>query len=113
VIFHKDLTDRRRSGHRRTSFIMAFERALFGDFAEPVPSILGELDGFDAIHFAAIEEMALDSWARGRVLLLGDAAHATSPNMAEGVSMALEDGLVLARMLRTHGSPEESVSAFR
>ena len=32
--------------------------------------------------------------------------------MAEGASMALEDALVLARMLRTHGSPEASVSAF-
>lgn len=87
-------------------------RVLFGEFAEPVPSTLSELDGFDAIHFAAIEEMALDSWVRGHVVLLGDAAHATSPNMAEGASMALEDALVLARMLRTHGSPEESVSAF-
>ena len=87
-------------------------RALFGDFAEPAPSILVELDGFDAIHFAPIEEIALDSWGHGRVLLIGDAAHATSPNMAEGASMAIEDALVLARMLRTHGSPEESVSAF-
>jgi len=87
-------------------------QALFGDFAEPVPSILRQLDGVDAIHFAPIEEIALDSWERGRVLLVGDAAHAMSPNMAEGASMALEDALVLARMLRTHGSPEESVSAF-
>ena len=87
-------------------------RALFGDFAEPVPSILSELEGFDAIHFAPIEEIALDSWVRGRVVLVGDAAHATSPNMAEGASMALEDALVLARMLRTHGSLDESLSAF-
>jgi 2-polyprenyl-6-methoxyphenol hydroxylase-like FAD-dependent oxidoreductase len=87
-------------------------RALFADFAKPVPGILGELGGFDAIHFAPIEEIALDSSGRGRVLLIGDAAHATSPNMAEGASMALEDALVLARMLRTHGSPEASVSAF-
>jgi 2-polyprenyl-6-methoxyphenol hydroxylase-like FAD-dependent oxidoreductase len=87
-------------------------RALFGDFAEPVPSILGGLDGFDAIHFAPIGEIALDSWGRGRVVLLGDAAHATSPNMAEGASMALEDALVLAEMLGTHGSPEQSLSVF-
>jgi 2-polyprenyl-6-methoxyphenol hydroxylase-like FAD-dependent oxidoreductase len=87
-------------------------RALLGDFAEPVRSILSELEGFDAIHFAAIEEIALGTWVRGRVVLLGDAAHATSPNMAEGASMALEDALVLARMLRTHGSPDESLSAF-
>ena len=87
-------------------------RALFGGFAEPVPGILGALDDDDAIHFAPIEEIALDSWARRRVLLMGDAAHATSPNMAEGASMALEDALVLARMLTTHGSPAEAVSAF-
>jgi len=87
-------------------------RALLGDFAEPVPSILSELEGFDAIHLAAIEEIASDTWVRGRVVLLGDAAHATSPNMAEGASMALEDALVLAQMLRTHGSPDESLSAF-
>jgi 2-polyprenyl-6-methoxyphenol hydroxylase-like FAD-dependent oxidoreductase len=43
---------------------------------------------------------------------IGDAAHATSPNMAEGASMALEDALVLAQMLATHGSAAEALSAF-
>ena len=38
----------------------------------------------------------LDSWSRGSVLLVGDAAHATSPNMAQGAGMAIEDALVLA-----------------
>ena len=41
----------------------------------------------------------IDSWRSGSVLLIGDAAHATSPNMAEGAAMALEDGLVLAECL--------------
>ena len=87
-------------------------RALFEDFAEPVPSILNTLDCDHAIHFAPIEEMALDPCVRGRVVLIGDAAHATSPNMAEGASMALEDALVLARMLGTPGSTDEALSAF-
>ena len=87
--------------------------ALFEDFAEPVPSILGELEGFDSIHFAPIEEIIVDTWVQGRVVLIGDAAHATSPNMAEGASMALEDALVLTQMLATHGSPAEALSAFR
>ena len=69
--------------------------ALFGDFAEPVPSILSELESFDSIHFSPIEEIVVDNWVQGRVVLIGDAAHATSPNMAEGASMALEDALVL------------------
>jgi 2-polyprenyl-6-methoxyphenol hydroxylase-like FAD-dependent oxidoreductase len=86
--------------------------ALFGGFAEPVPSILRRIESFDAIHFAPIEEIVLNTWVRGRVVLLGDAAHATSPNMAEGASMALEDALVLAGMLRTDDSLDESLSAF-
>ena len=73
--------------------------ALFADFAEPVPSILSELESFDAIHFSPIEEIIVDTWVQGRVVLIGDAAHATSPNMAEGASMALEDALVLTQML--------------
>ena len=86
--------------------------ALFADFGEPVPSILSGLGNFDSIHFSPIEEVVLDSSICGRVVLLGDAAHATSPNMAEGASMALEDALVLAQMLAMHGSPDEALSAF-
>jgi 2-polyprenyl-6-methoxyphenol hydroxylase-like FAD-dependent oxidoreductase len=85
---------------------------LFGDFAAPVPSILGGLESFDCIHFSPIEEIVVDTWVQGRVVLIGDAAHATSPNMAEGASMALEDALVLARMMATHGSPALALSAF-
>jgi 2-polyprenyl-6-methoxyphenol hydroxylase-like FAD-dependent oxidoreductase len=39
-------------------------------------------------------------WHRGRVLLLGDAAHATSPSAGQGASLAVEDAVVLARCLR-------------
>ncbi len=87
-------------------------RALFAAFAEPVPSILSELETFDSIHFSPIEEIVVDTWVQGRVVLIGDAAHATSPNMAEGASMALEDALVLTHMLAIHGSPPEALSAF-
>jgi FAD-dependent urate hydroxylase len=52
------------------------------------------------MHVSTIEEVALDRWARERVVLIGDAAHATSPNMAQGAAMALEDALVLTDCLR-------------
>jgi 2-polyprenyl-6-methoxyphenol hydroxylase-like FAD-dependent oxidoreductase len=45
-------------------------------------------------------------------VLIGDAAHATSPNMAQGASMALEDALVLAPLLAMHESPSAALSAF-
>jgi 2-polyprenyl-6-methoxyphenol hydroxylase-like FAD-dependent oxidoreductase len=87
-------------------------RALFGDFAEPVRAILGEVKSVESIHFAAIEEIDVETWVQGRVVLIGDAAHATSPNMAQGASMALEDALVLARMLATVASPTEALARF-
>jgi len=46
----------------------------------------------------------LPQWTRGRVTLLGDAAHPTMPTLAQGASMAVEDGYVLARQLVRHGA---------
>ena len=83
---------------------------LFSGFAEPVPEPLDSVAGRDLVHRSTIEEVALDSWVRGRVVLIGDAAHATSPNMAEGAAMALEDALVLAECLRaTRACPRRPV----
>jgi FAD-dependent urate hydroxylase len=73
---------------------------LFSAFADPAATLLDALDPADAIHVSTIEEVALDSWVRDRVVLIGDAAHAMSPNMAQGAAMALEDALVLADCLR-------------
>ncbi|HEY5064725.1 MAG TPA: FAD-dependent monooxygenase [Xanthobacteraceae bacterium] len=44
----------------------------------------------------------LPQWSRGRVTLLGDAAHPTMPTLAQGANMAIEDGYVLARNLVRH-----------
>ena len=43
-------------------------------------------------------------WIRGRIALLGDAAHAMLPYMAQGAAMAIEDAAVLARLLPLDGS---------
>ena len=43
-----------------------------------------------------------DSWSRGRITLLGDAAHPTLSFLAQGANMALEDAIVLARCLKAH-----------
>jgi 2-polyprenyl-6-methoxyphenol hydroxylase-like FAD-dependent oxidoreductase len=43
---------------------------------------------------------SLPRWHEGRVMLIGDAAHAVSPNAGQGASLALEDAMYLAKLLR-------------
>jgi len=85
---------------------------LFAAFAEPAAMLLGALDSAAEIHVSTIEEVALDRWAHGRVVLIGDAAHATSPNMAQGAAMALEDALVLADCLHSISAIPDAIAAF-
>jgi FAD-dependent urate hydroxylase len=86
---------------------------LVRGFSAPVPAILDALGPEDAVHIAPIEEVILDTWSLGSALLIGDAAHATSPNMAEGAAMALEDGLVLAECLASGDGVAETIAAFQ
>jgi 2-polyprenyl-6-methoxyphenol hydroxylase-like FAD-dependent oxidoreductase len=85
---------------------------LFSDFAEPAPSLINSLPDRALVHRSTIEEVALDAWVRGRVVLIGDAAHATSPNMAEGAAMAFEDALVLAECLQRSDEVPAALAAF-
>lgn len=65
------------------------------------------------LHAGPNQEVVLDSWSRGPLLLIGDAAHATSPNMAQGAAMALEDAVVLASSLTAAGSIAEALRGYQ
>jgi 2-polyprenyl-6-methoxyphenol hydroxylase-like FAD-dependent oxidoreductase len=75
-------------------------RALFAEFTDSrVRTALDGLESIDAVMCTDIEEVHQATWARGRVALLGDAAHALTPNMGQGAGMAMEDAAVLAQEL--------------
>jgi 2-polyprenyl-6-methoxyphenol hydroxylase-like FAD-dependent oxidoreductase len=61
---------------------------------------LDSLNAADPVHVGAVEWISLDRWHAGRVVIIGDAAHAAPPHMGEGGSLAVEDALVLAQELR-------------
>ncbi|HEX5216836.1 MAG TPA: FAD-dependent monooxygenase [Vicinamibacterales bacterium] len=71
----------------------------FGAFSGPFQRLLTQITDADQLLHNDIEEVWLDRWHRGRVVLLGDAAHAMTPNTGQGAGMALEDAWVLAREL--------------
>ncbi len=71
-------------------------RALFAGFADPVPTLAAQ--GRHA-HVASIEEVGPAFSDDPGTVLIGDAAHAFSPNMAQGAALAFEDALVLADLI--------------
>ncbi len=94
-------------------------RQLLDGYAEPVPTLLDALDALDEAssgkaigHADAVEEVVLDSWSQRAVLLIGDAAHATSPNMAQGAAMAMEDAIVLAECLSAAAGVADGITAY-
>ena len=85
---------------------------VLSQFAGPALSVREALTDDVAIHAAQIEEVALDHWSRGRVVLAGDAAHAMSPNMAQGAAMAIEDALVLVDCLSSSHDIASAIAAY-
>jgi 2-polyprenyl-6-methoxyphenol hydroxylase-like FAD-dependent oxidoreductase len=66
-----------------------------------------------SVIYGPIEEVILPSpWYRGRVLLIGDAAHASSPHVSQGATMAIEDAVVLAELVGEGHSCEATLSRF-
>jgi 2-polyprenyl-6-methoxyphenol hydroxylase-like FAD-dependent oxidoreductase len=83
----------------------------FADFAGPAAAALSAV-GDQPVHFGPAEEIVRDVWRAGRVVLIGDAAHACSPTLAQGGSLAVEDALVLAELLASTLGPDAALEAF-
>jgi len=83
-------------------------RSRFAEFAGDVPRLLDALGSPDELIHNDLEEIDEGPWHAGRVGLIGDAAHAMTPNMGQGAAMALEDAMVLVELVseRTSSVPE-------
>jgi 2-polyprenyl-6-methoxyphenol hydroxylase-like FAD-dependent oxidoreductase len=73
---------------------------LFGDWHSPIPETIAGTDENAILQNDCSDRELEAGWASGRVLLLGDAAHPTTPNLGQGGCLALEDAVILARVLR-------------
>lgn len=72
---------------------------IFGTWSQPVPSIIALTPHGEVIRHDIVDRPPRKPWHHNRVVLVGDAAHATTPNLGQGACMAIEDAVVLSRHL--------------
>jgi 2-polyprenyl-6-methoxyphenol hydroxylase-like FAD-dependent oxidoreductase len=78
-----------------------YVRERISDFAYPVPQILEATDtSHNLFRWVVKYRKPLKQWSKGRISILGDAAHPTSPYAAYGAGMAIEDAHFLASYLK-------------
>jgi len=87
-------------------------RRRFDGFAEPVQEFLTALNCDEQVHCSTVEWVNQAEWYRGRVVLIGDAAHASSPMMGQGGGMAVEDAYVLTECLRSADTVEAALDQY-
>jgi 2-polyprenyl-6-methoxyphenol hydroxylase-like FAD-dependent oxidoreductase len=89
-------------------------RALLADFPAPeLQKIRAELGADSQLVYRPLEGLLMPRpWFKGRVVLIGDAVHATTPHLASGACIGIEDAIVLAEELARHGGIAGALAAF-
>ena len=91
---------------------LAGMRALTGSYHGPWDDILPTLTDPATVSYTLFESLVVPApWNRGRVVLIGDAAHACPPTLAQGGAQALEDATVLTELLLSCDSPDDALWA--
>jgi 2-polyprenyl-6-methoxyphenol hydroxylase-like FAD-dependent oxidoreductase len=87
-------------------------RELLEPFGGDLVDVRAAIGPQSSVNYRPLEAFLMEApWHQGRVLLLGDAAHGTTPHLASGAGMAMEDALVLAESLQSHDTLEAALQA--
>jgi 2-polyprenyl-6-methoxyphenol hydroxylase-like FAD-dependent oxidoreductase len=85
---------------------------LFKDFHPEIIKIIAKTPKDNIIFSDLIDLQPLAKWQDGKVCLIGDAAHATTPNMGQGACQAVEDAYVLGKLLNEGKSVEDVFAQY-
>lgn len=78
---------------------LAHLHKVFGSWAEPIPALLAATDPANVLRNDLYDRESARCWARGPVVLAGDAAHPMRPHLGQGGCQGLEDAAILAGLL--------------
>ncbi len=88
-------------------------RARLAGFGGLIGELREQIQDSAQVVYKPMEVLFVDEpWYRGRVLLIGDAAHATTPHLGQGAGMAIEDAVVLGEELTSGLSLEQQLQRF-
>jgi len=87
-------------------------KELAASFHGPIPTLIQQQRDPNRVVFVPVHEVETPSFHQGRVVLIGDAAHAFSPLLAQGAAMAIEDAVTLAELIGTNNDLDQAVRAF-
>lgn len=85
---------------------------LFDEFHSDISAIISSTDKDQIIINETFDLKPIYKWHRGNVCLIGDAAHATTPNMGQGACQAIEDAYVLGKLIDDGFVLENSFEEF-
>lgn len=87
---------------------------LSGIPAPQIRDMAAQIVDDGGVVYRPLEAFFLEgAWHRGRIALLGDAVHATTPHLGQGAGMAIEDSIVIAEELSRAATPVEAFEAYR
>ena len=90
-------------------------KALLAPFPDPIlQAVREQLGEHSQIVFRPLEGLLVrQPWHQGRVVLIGDTVHATTPHMASGACIGIEDALVLAEEIERQAALPQALAAFQ
>ncbi len=86
--------------------------AEYADWHADVRGIIAATPAEGLFRWALFDREPLQEWTRGRVTLIGDAAHPMLPFLGQGAAMGIEDGMVVARAFAAAGSIDEALRRY-
>jgi 2-polyprenyl-6-methoxyphenol hydroxylase-like FAD-dependent oxidoreductase len=84
----------------------------FSAWHAPIAAVAGATREADILRHDIYYLQSPERWSRGRVTLLGDAAHATTPGIGQGAAQATEDAVVLVDSLARHAEPAAALADY-
>ena len=87
-------------------------KKIYKGWNKKIGALLEHVDPNTLYRWALHDRPPMEQWSKGRILVLGDAAHPMLPFLAQGAAMAIEDGAVLANCIDIFDDIDEALNQF-